>query len=416
MPPTDSTAADFDALNDFIVNCPELADMEQLMGGFNLFSVLGAESNELRHSNVLAWLCTPTESHGLQDNYLKRWLMAIIHEADANAPLTPIDIDCWDLASVEVRREWKHIDLLLILKMGNQEQPWVICIENKVNSSQHSNQLSRYKEIVEEHFPQAPHKLYIFLTKDNEEPEDSSYLPASYTQVHNILENCVESASHAIGDEPRVLINNYLRLLSEKFMNDSQIAQLAEKIYQKHKRAIDIINEHKPDNQRLFADELYAQLKSRADELEILPETGMKRRIRFTPKAWDLPGNSHGAAWSNCKRNLIFEIKIGGKTPTLVAVSGQTPLEWITPVWERSATPPFKRNNRGPMGKSWITLHSVTKSIKLNLDEADDLSALASKVLDWVGSVLKEGGTKEVIKIIADELPKLDDLQTPSSK
>ena len=59
MPPESTVQADYDALNELVVNCPELAEMESLMGGFNLFSVLGFEYGELRHSNALAWLFHP---------------------------------------------------------------------------------------------------------------------------------------------------------------------------------------------------------------------------------------------------------------------------------------------------------------------------------------------------------------------
>ena len=62
MPTDAALQADYNALNELVVNCPELAEVESLMGGFNLFSVLGFEYGELRHSNALAWLFDPSES------------------------------------------------------------------------------------------------------------------------------------------------------------------------------------------------------------------------------------------------------------------------------------------------------------------------------------------------------------------
>lgn len=200
--PTDALLqADFKVLNELVVNCPELAEVESLMGGFNLFSVLGFEYGELRHSNALAWLFDPSESHGLGDSFLQRWLMTVLHDANTDHQITPVDVDCWSLVSVEVRREWKNIDLLFILKMAGGSQ-WVICIENKVKSRQHSNQLTRYRKIVERSFPDAAQKIYLFLIKDDEAPDDDAYLSATYTQVHRCLKECVQANAHSIGNEP----------------------------------------------------------------------------------------------------------------------------------------------------------------------------------------------------------------------
>ena len=247
MPAEAELTTDYDALSEFIVNCPELAELESLLGGFNIFQVLGFEYGEIRHSNVLAWLLDPAESHGLDDTFLQAWLKRVLHDAPVEATITPVDVHCWNLASVEVRREWQHIDLLLVFTMTGGEQ-WVVAVENKVNSTQHSDQLSRYRRIVESQFGQARHRLYLFLTKNEEEPEDDAYLPATYAQIHDTLKDCVAARGHAIGSEPRVLIDNYLRLIEEKFMNESDIAILAQKIYKKHKRALEIIYEQRPDN------------------------------------------------------------------------------------------------------------------------------------------------------------------------
>jgi len=46
---------DYNALNDLILNCPELERLESLLGGFNVFQVLGATQYEIRHSNMLGW-------------------------------------------------------------------------------------------------------------------------------------------------------------------------------------------------------------------------------------------------------------------------------------------------------------------------------------------------------------------------
>ncbi len=128
MTDSNTSLSDYEALNRLIVNCPEFEELERLLGGFNLFQVLKFEYGEIRHSNVLGWILDPSESHGLDETFLKKWLMRVIYQAAESVPIVePIHIDSWQLLDVEVRREWRHIDLLLILRFA-QRAPWVILI------------------------------------------------------------------------------------------------------------------------------------------------------------------------------------------------------------------------------------------------------------------------------------------------
>ena len=40
--------------------------------GLNIFEAVGLDRQEIRHSNFLAFLLRPQESHGLSDAFLKR--------------------------------------------------------------------------------------------------------------------------------------------------------------------------------------------------------------------------------------------------------------------------------------------------------------------------------------------------------
>ena len=103
---SEDTNLELEALNHLIVDCPDLEHIESMLGGFNLFQVLKFEYGEIRHSNVLAWLLDPSESHGLNETFLKKWLMRIVHETsgDAPSPVRAVDIDAWQLLGVQVHR------------------------------------------------------------------------------------------------------------------------------------------------------------------------------------------------------------------------------------------------------------------------------------------------------------------------
>jgi len=402
--------ADYEALNELIVNCPEFDELEALLGGFNLFQVLKFEYGEIRHSNVLAWILDPAESHGLDDTFLKKWLMRVVHEADHNFPISAVDIDSGELVKVEVRREWENIDLLLILQWAKQK-PWVVCIENKIHTKQHSAQLSRYRKIVENTFPHASQQVFLFLTRSEEPPQDAAYLPASFTQIHQALVESMRSREKAIGSEPKVLLQNYVRLLEEKFMDESDIARTALKIYQQHRRALDVIFEHRPDNLGMASSALRELLAQNSDKLGIVMAASTKFYIRFIPEIWDVPGNTQGKAWPSSNRTVVFELNISGERPYLYIVAGKAPDSWVEPIWLMSDSAPFRpsqyRQKKRP--NTWCTLHIAGHSkIKVDTDEIADPAELAQRVFDWCVKSFQEPQTEQVVQIIADRLPDLE--------
>ena len=190
-------------------DCPELTSLEALLSRFNIFRVLRAARHEIRHSNMLAWLLTPDETHGLGDRFFRRWLMHVVHNAEDEAKErlklpSPIEIDALDIESVEVTRERENIDLLIIVRALDGTS-WTICIENKVESAQHSDQLTRYRKIVERKYVDAEHRLFVFLTKYDEEPQDGGFVTSSYAVIETILRTCLEERTDTIDPSPGCL-------------------------------------------------------------------------------------------------------------------------------------------------------------------------------------------------------------------
>lgn len=101
---------DLRALEDFLVANRDLERLEALLDRFNILEALGVVRQELRHSDFLAFLMDPRGNHGLGDTFVKRLLQrALMVAGDVSVPLTPIELELWDLGRVEVRREWQHI-------------------------------------------------------------------------------------------------------------------------------------------------------------------------------------------------------------------------------------------------------------------------------------------------------------------
>jgi hypothetical protein len=79
------------ALEEFVVNNPELEELETVLGQFNIFEALGAVRQELRHTDFLAFLLNPSQNHGLRDYFTKRFIQkAIISHKEKMQAGSPI--------------------------------------------------------------------------------------------------------------------------------------------------------------------------------------------------------------------------------------------------------------------------------------------------------------------------------------
>lgn len=97
-------------LYNFIVNNHNLEILESKIDVFNPFKVLEIERYEIRHSNVLAWLLTPNENHGLNDFFLKKVLsQAVLINEDVLADeINLIQIHLFNFSDTSIRREEKY--------------------------------------------------------------------------------------------------------------------------------------------------------------------------------------------------------------------------------------------------------------------------------------------------------------------
>ncbi len=407
-----SDESNLKVLNDFIVNCPDLAKLESMIGGFNIFQVLKFEYGEIRHSNVLAWLLNPDESHGLGELFLRRLLMRIVAECKGNKPvLTPVEIDGWRIREVEVRREWKHIDLFVIVTLEGGARR-MICIENKVKARQHSGQLKRYREQIKTSYPDMDEAICILLSMDSEEPEDEQYITASYSQVRQVLLECLGMRRNAIGPEPMVLIQNYIRLLEEYFMNDSDIARTARQIYRQHKHALDILFEHRPDHILEVSEHLCDMIQRDKGILKVVPVASERRYIRFMPQEWDHPGNQHGNSVRDVPHSLVMEIHLGdrGDKSAYIAVSSwNNPESWSERIWELAGNEPFhdhKKSGKSKPWYRWLRLHR--EELGVRPDDSDDAEKIAQSIMDKVRAFISTGKYQQIVKVLADELPALE--------
>jgi hypothetical protein len=267
-------------LERFVVENDELLQLEQLIGRFNIFDSLGIVRTEIRHSNFLAWLLDPNESHGQANLFLNAILMDLLRRSPpALRPFSPIQLDGAEMRGVRVRREYRNIDILIEC----DEPRFVFAIENKIDSREHSNQLGRYKKTVRELFGDVPAQ-FVFLTREGEEPSDEAWTMYTYCDIHQTLSRVRRANEGSIGSDVLTFLDHYLNLIGSRFMDDPKIDELCQMIYKNHRRAIDLIIER-------IGPSASEAVSAIAEEVKKVP--GWKivnigpRYVRAIPAAWE---------------------------------------------------------------------------------------------------------------------------------
>lgn len=239
------------AIKYFLLDIDCLNKVSPWINKFNVFNVLKIDSMEIRHSNMLGWLLDPNENHGLGDKVLLGLIKFIIKKLKKST-LSAYDL-CQLLSnsySFYVLREYNNIDILLV----SNENKMVICIENKIYSSEHGNQLARYYDTVGTEYSDYK-KFYLFLTLGGipaSMPE--TWVSISYADMNNIIEMACKNSE--LAPEVKFFINNYLEVIKGKTGMNDEIKRVCNEIYLKHKKALDFIYMNKSSETELIYQKL----------------------------------------------------------------------------------------------------------------------------------------------------------------
>ena len=180
-----------------------------------------------------------------RDYFLRAFLSQAAREASnlGIGDITPFDVDSWKLSDIEVATERHRIDILIL----GREDAFVCLIENKIGSGEISGQLRRYLNTVETEY-EGLTPFPVFLTPDGVEPETKAdaerYAPFSYGQVSSLTDRVLQTRGSTISASVTTFLEHYGRMLRRYVLNDKDnIDELANRIYQNHRAAIDLIIE-----------------------------------------------------------------------------------------------------------------------------------------------------------------------------
>jgi hypothetical protein len=289
-------------------------DIDARFRRFNIFEAVGAVRAELRHSNFLAYLLSPSRPHGLAAEILVQFLRSLLakipHE---KRPIGILKIVVGDLDEGVVERERDNIDILIEIK----EIRLVVVIENKVGSAVSKGQLTTYKNIVRQKYPGWNH-LFVLLNPDGSRPQnpeynDQDYFTFSYGEIAQLLAKYLNERGSSLSDEVRLILENYIETLRRHVVEDTELKEIARQLYFKHKEAFDFIFESRPEPDDVL-EPVNIALESDPRFVLDRPAPGV---VRFALSEWSkIPELNSGPSdrWTRTKRNLLFEIQTHSKT------------------------------------------------------------------------------------------------------
>lgn len=366
----------------------------------NIFQILKISNTEIRHSNFLSWLLDPSQSHKIGDIFLKRFLREVF-SSDKFEKIDQIDVEGMNLSNVQIYREWKNIDILIVLNET------VVCVENKILSKEHSNQLERYKKIVEENFPNL-RKIFVYLTPFGEisENESDNYEPISYVFVVETLERILKVYNSSLNDLVKTYIKDYIIMIKRELMKTDESIELSKKIYQNHKELLDFIYENKPD----LSDHFIKILKEEMRKRDWIEGSSSKHYIRFyTEKIKDFIyyNKTIKNGWKK-NESFLFEIQVYPPTNKFSFVTVISPSD---PNYESEKIEKFLLEidgSKNSKGEKWLINFRINSKIDYeevsNLSD-DEIRKFIKDFLDKVSKIVQKVENKFIER--SDELLEL---------
>jgi len=206
---------------DIIRKKDEIAKLNQAGEFFNILSVIGLKTEEVRlHSAFIAELLNPVGSHGQKEVFLKL-LLDVLDDNELNKFLPSKDTKVYVEFPIGRKSydDGGRIDILI----KDDKQKVIIAIENKIYAGDQDNQLFRYRNYLNKQKYKTSKLLYLTLdghkptrksTKKENPGEEVYWKEISYnTTILGWLKLCLESAKgkHRLS----IAIKQYIEIINQ---------------------------------------------------------------------------------------------------------------------------------------------------------------------------------------------------------
>lgn len=380
-----SSHQDYQAIEALVVGNPDLERLEMLLDQFNIFEAMGVTWQEARHSDLLAFLLNPQQNHRLGDLFVRRLLQrALLSNSEHRTPITPIDLDVWDMHQLIVLRDSQRIDILMI----DERHRLTVILNNHLTGQVSAQQLARAWEVVQQQYP-GWDIIGIYLTPDRELPPDDRYLPLDYGEIATLLEELVRSRSATLATDVRIMMTHYIEALRRHIVGDSEITKLCRRIYGRHQRAFDLIYEHRLDRQKAIRNVTKLLIEQKQG---LVLDHAQERYVGFGVQEWDVPalmswGSERGGRPG---RSLVFEFDTWQETLPLRLHLGPCSPHLRQRLLDVASAhqPPFKLGETAPSTYGWTTIFE-RQFLTAEFYEEASTDELADRILQHWNDFLK---------------------------
>ncbi len=375
---------DHAAIQALVVENADLERLELLLDEFNMFEAIGAVWQDSRHSDLLAFLLNPQQNHGLGDSFARKLLQRALAQAyEIPVPVSPIDLDVWDLKPIIVLRESQRIDILLL----DERHRLAVIIENQLTGRGNTASLQRYWETVAQLYP-GWDMLGLYLSPDGEPCPNEYYIPISYNLLCGLLEGLLDSRAATLTPDVSTMLVHYTRMLRRHIVGESEITRLCRRIYGKHQRAFDLIYEHRISRQKVIRNVVKLLIEQKQG---LLLDHSQERYIGFAVQEWEVPALMDEKDGARPGRLLVFEFDTWFDTLPLslhIVYGSEMVRQRLLDVATRHQ-PPFKVEETASPTKEWIKIFERPFLTTEFYEEAGS-DELAEKILQNWSSFLKD--------------------------
>ena len=239
IPTRDKLQCDFQSLKGLLEDEQLLDELLRMSNEFNVFDVMHNARHEIRHSKVLAWLLNPNESHNAGRVFYDLFARRVYDITQS--PEFLIATYLGEEAEIRVDTEIMNIDILVTVP----SEKIAIAIENKTGSKEHDAQLIRYRNTLETIYKDGEgwQRFYFYLTPAGDPSTDDpeNWSPISYEIIVEALKGTLSRMDSS--NQAKQFVNHYCKMVEREVMNQSDIEELCRKIYRRHAKALNLIQE-----------------------------------------------------------------------------------------------------------------------------------------------------------------------------
>lgn len=230
-------------------NSPETQALKQRYFTKSTAEIYGVSRKEDVHSNFLAWLFNPDESHGLDDFALRRLIDMLLQKGGVKFKeifkdeYNELVVEDYRVENVRVEREKAYdtgrpdieiaLNLLINVKSETnvkevRQIETLVIIENKVGSKEHKGQTERYKDDYEKKYNNEK-LVFLYLTPISTIELESlkkvqcsseAFIQINYQYIHDFI--LQPAFCQNISQETDYILKDYINALSQPALEESR--------------------------------------------------------------------------------------------------------------------------------------------------------------------------------------------------